>query len=372
MNTFIKNTYLRYGIILLLGLGLGWLIFHPSNHSSNEIKNTPAKETIWTCSMHPQIRQDHAGQCPICGMDLIPLSQNSGMSMDSDAVHFSKDAMSLAKVNTTVVVRQTASKEIRMLGKVQADERLLQSQVAQISGRIERLLVNFTGEAVHKGQLLAIIYSPELITAQQELIEAAKIKSTQPTIYASARERLLQWKLTPAQLNNIESSGKPRSNFEVYATTSGIITTNYVRVGKFVSQGEPLFDVSDLSRVWVLFDAYETDFPFLHLGDPITFSFQAIPGKQYTSKIQYIDPYVDATTRVAHIRVELNNTQGLFKPEMFADGIIHANSEAFRNKLIIPTSAVLWTGKRSIVYVKLPDEEGYNFKLREIELGQDG
>ena len=141
--------------------------------------------------MDPQIRKDKSGKCPICGMDLILLTQSEA-KVDSNAVHFSKEAAELANVSTSVVSRQKPVKEVRLYGKVQADERLLQNQVAHIAGRIEKLFVNFTGEQVRKGQLLALIYSPDLITAQQELIEAAKTKQSQPEIYDAAKQKLMQ------------------------------------------------------------------------------------------------------------------------------------------------------------------------------------
>jgi len=302
-------------------------------------------------------------------MDLILLNQGGGEKVDSNAVHFSKEAAELANVSTMIVSRQKPTKEVRLYGKVQADERLLQNQVAHIGGRIEKLFVNFTGEAVHKGQLLAMIYSPDLITAQQELIEAAKSKQTQPEIYQAAMEKLMQWMLTEKQIAQIESSGKVKTNFEVYSNTSGIVTAKRVATGDHVSEGSVLFDIANLSNVWVLFDAYESDLPFLKVGNTISFSLQALPGTKFSANIQFIDPVIDPVNRVAKVRVEVSNAGGKLKPEMFATGVVKANLNEFKDKLVIPRSAVLWTGKRSIVYVKQPADEGVNFKMREIELG---
>jgi len=319
--------------------------------------------------MHPQIHLDHAGKCPICGMDLILLNQSGGAKVDSNAVHFSKEAAELANVATSVVSRQKPTKEVRLYGKVQADERLLQNQVAHIGGRIEKLFVNFTGEPVRKGQLLAMIYSPDLITAQQELIEAAKSKQTQPDIYHAAMEKLMQWMLTDKQIAQIESSDKVKTDFEVYSNTSGIVTAKRVSTGDHVSEGSVLYDIANLSSVWVLFDAYESDLPFLKVGNTISFTLQALPGTNFSAKIQFIDPVIDPVNRVAKVRVEVSNDGGKLKPEMFATGVVKANLNEFKNKLVIPRSAVLWTGKRSIVYVKQPDTQEVNFKMREIELG---
>lgn len=371
MKTIFSNKYVRYGLFIIAGLFIGWLLFHSPkvvqdehDHSAEEAKNE-----IWTCSMHPQIKMDKPGKCPICAMDLILLNQNSTAEMDADAIHFSENAAALANVATSIVSRQLPSKEVRLFGKVQADERLLQNQVAHVAGRIEKLLVNFTGERVNKGQLLALIYSPDLITAQQELLEAAKSKQQQPEIYEAAKQRLQQWMLSDHQIAQIESSGQVKTKIEVYSNTSGIVSNKRVNTGDYVSQGAVLFDVMNLSQVWVLFDAYESDLAFLQVGNSITFSLQALPEKTFTANIRFIDPMIDPVNRVAKVRVEVSNADGKLKPEMFATGIVKANLNAYRDKLVIPRTAVLWTGKRSVVYVKEPDTQDLNFKMREIEIG---
>lgn len=371
MRKIFSNKYFQSAILVLGGLFLGWLFFHSSSTVKEEHNHAEAekKNEIWTCSMHPQIKKDKPGLCPLCAMDLIPLSQNSTAQMDSNAIHFTADAAALANVATTVVSRTNPAKEVRLYGKVQADERLLQNQVAHISGRIEKLFVGFTGETVTKGQLLAHIYSPELITAQQELIEAAKDKLTQAVIYEAAKEKLRQWMLNDKQIAQIEQSGQVKTKFEVYANTSGVVTTKKVNVGDYVSQGASLFDIANLSKVWVLFDAYESDLPFLTVGNTVNFNFQALPDRNFNAVIRFIDPVIDPVNRVAKIRVEVDNSGGKLKPEMFATGIVKANLNAYKNKLVIPRSAVLWTGKRSVVYVKQADSDELNFKMREIEIG---
>lgn len=370
MKKIVLNKYVRYGLFILAGLFIGWLFFHSSNKVAEKQQTTETKKQIWTCAMHPQIRMNHPGKCPICGMELIPLAEyNSDAKMDSDAIHFSKEAMELANVATSIVSFHQPVKDVRLYGKVQADERLLQNQVAQFSGRIEKLMVNFTGEPIRKGQLLALIYSPELVTAQQELLEAAKSKASQPEIYEAAREKLLQWKLNASQVAQIENSGRVKTNFEVYANTSGIVTARRVNTGDYVSEGAVLFDVANLSDVWVLFNAYESDLPFLKVGNKIDFTLEALPGTHFSANIKFIDPVIDPVTRVANVRVEVSNAGGKLKPEMFATGVVRANLNQYKDKLVIPASAVLWTGKRSIVYVKQPDTKEMNFKMREIEIG---
>ena len=367
---FFKKT-IRYSLFIIGGIITGWLVFHTHSNveekHDHELTAQNSKETIWTCAMHPQIRMHEPGKCPICGMELIPLVNNSA-PVDSNAIQLSKEAVQLANVLTSTVTRQNAVKEIRLYGKVQADERLLQSQVAHIPGRIEKLFVNFNGESVTKGQTLALIYSPELVTAQQELIEAIKTKQSQPEIYEAAKEKLRFWKLTEEQINTIESSGKVKTVIEAASTANGIVTAVRVKNGDHVAEGTVLYDIADLSRLWVMFDAYESDLGFLNRGDKLSFSIQALPGINFTGNITFIDPLINPVTRVAKVRVEVNNENGRLKPEMFATGLVSANLSGYRNNIVIPRSAVLWTGKRSIVYVKQPGTEPV-FKLRSIELG---
>lgn len=371
MKKIFSNKYVRYGLFAIGGIFIGWLFFHSSGKVEEKHQHTEqvGKATIWTCAMHPQIRMDKPGKCPICGMELIPLNQDNAATIDPDAIHLTKDAAQLASVLTSVVSRQKPIKEVRLYGKVQADERLLQNQVAHLPGRIEKLMVNFTGEGVSKGQTLALIYSPELVTAQQELLEASKTKQSQPEIYEAAKEKLHLWKITDSQIANIESSGVVKNNFEVVSNTTGVVTARRVNNGDHIAEGTVLYDIADLSHVWVMFDAYESDLPFLSVGDKLVFTVQALPGSSFTGNIIFIDPVLDPVTRVAKVRVEINNTASRLKPEMFATGIVKADLKQYRNNLIIPRSAVLWTGKRSVVYVKQTGTDEPIFKIREVGLG---
>lgn len=370
-KVFLKK-WLGYGFLLVAGIFLGWIFFHSpgGSHDHENHQHEEAQGTIWTCSMHPQIRMDQPGKCPLCGMDLIPLVQpSSSQQTDPDAIHLTREAAALANVLTTKVTRQIPVREVRLYGKIQADERRFQSQVSQLQGRIEKLYVNFTGEQVRKGQKLAEIYSPELVTAQQELLETAKTKQQQTELYEASKEKLRLWKLSENQIEDIESSGKIISSFEILSNTSGTVTNRRVNTGDYVSRGTILFDIADLSSIWVMFDAYETDLPFVRPGEKVKFTVQAIPGTEFSGNIVFIDPVIDPVTRVAKVRVETANNSGKLKPEMFVSGTVLTNLSEYRNNVVIPKSAVLWTGKRSIVYVRDQSTEEPVFSLREIGLG---
>jgi Cu(I)/Ag(I) efflux system membrane fusion protein len=361
---------------LIAGLFLGWLLFHPERTAAvkpGSEEEVVKEDTIWTCSMHPQIRMPEPGKCPICGMDLIPLkhTEQTAMDMDNDAIHMTPDAAQLANVETTVVTRQKPEKEVRLYGKVEPDERLLQSQVAHIAGRIENLNVNFTGETVTVGQVLGQIYSPELVTAQQELLEAARVKDVQPALYKAAREKLLQWKLTENQVSEIETTGRTRNTVDIVSNTSGVIIARKVNKGDYVTQGSILYEIADLLKVWIVFDAYESDLPFLQPGEKVSFELKAMPGVNHTGKIIFIDPVIDPLTRIAGVRAEADNRDGNLKPGMFATGIVSTVLKGYDNNPVIPRSSVLWTGRRSVVYVKQIDSEDPVFKIREVELGPE-
>ncbi|HLF34355.1 MAG TPA: efflux RND transporter periplasmic adaptor subunit [Cyclobacteriaceae bacterium] len=369
MNPLIifSNPIIRTFLFLIAGFLAGWIVFHkPQSEAEPETMVNEAEKTVWTCAMHPQIRRDQPGQCPICGMDLIPLVQETA-PVDPDAVVMSEEAAKLAQLQTSIVTGMTPEKEVRLYGKIQADERLVQTQPAHIPGRIEQLMVNFTGEEVRKGQLIAQIYSPALITAQQELLEALKMDDT--TILEASRYKLRQWKLADDQIAEIEDSRQVKTVFDVYSTVSGIITSRLVNKGDYVQLGTPLYEIADLSRVWVMFDAYESDLPWIKRGDRISFNAQALPGRDFSGRVSFIDPVINSQTRVARVRMEITNHGNLFKPEMFVTGYVKTRLAAGRNSLIIPQSAVLWTGTRSVVYVKVPETSQPAFSMREITIG---
>ncbi|MEN6452848.1 MAG: efflux RND transporter periplasmic adaptor subunit [Prolixibacteraceae bacterium] len=377
MNTrnFFLNKYIKGGLLILAGLFLGRLFFHQHAPRESTEKTTSyvhehqeGEKSVWTCSMHPQIKMERPGSCPICGMDLIPI-ENQYVGSDSLAVEMSESAIKLAQVQTSVVGKGRPSKEIRLFGKIRTDERLLQSQTAHVPGRIEQLLINVTGEPVKKGQLIAKIYSPELIAAQKELLEALSMQNRYPAVAEAVKEKLRNWKLNENQIGEIEQSGKITSTFDLYANTTGIVTSRAVNTGDYVSTGTVLFEVAGLSKVWAVFDAYESDLPWISMNQPVEFTTQAIPGKNFEGRISFIDPVIDPSTRIARVRAELNNPGLQLKPGMFINGNLKQKNRNDNEQLVIPQSAVLWTGTRSAVYVKMPGTETPSFKMREITLG---
>jgi Cu(I)/Ag(I) efflux system membrane fusion protein len=361
--------YIIYIGILVVGLILGSVFFGNSSTEETEHNHDAAIESnqMWTCSMHPQIMQPEPGNCPICGMDLIP-AQSGVDGLSAGQFKLTDNAMALANIQTTVVGHDKMNDNtIKLSGKIVENEKANAVQVSYFSGRIERLNVSFTGEVIRKGQLLATIYSPELYAAQQELITAVSLKELQPALYNAVRNKLKLWKLSESQINKIEVTGKVQENFPVYATVSGTVTEKLVEQGDYIKQGEPLLKIADLKTVWANFDVYENQMDLFKKGQDISITTNAYQNKAFHAKVDFIDPILNTKTRTVKLRAVLNNTNAILKPGMFVEGKIIASSSKLQ-PLIIPASAVLWTGKRSVVYIKANANEPV-FEMHKIVLG---
>ena len=362
--------YVIYSAILVVGLLLGWLLFGGSSNKETEHNHSETAETnqMWTCSMHPQIMQPEAGDCPICGMDLIP-AESSADGLAADQFKLTENAIALANIQTTIVGESNVEgNAIKLSGKIAENEKANAVQVSYFSGRIERLNVSFTGEKVSKGQLLATIYSPELYAAQQELITASSLKESQPALYKAVRNKLKLWKLSEKQINQIETSGKVKENFPVYATVSGTVTEKLVEQGDYIKQGQPLLKIANLNTVWANFDVYENQIDRFKKGQEVLITTNTYPNKEFKGQVDFIDPILNTKTRTVTLRVVLNNKNDVFKPGMFVSANIDGVKNEDKETLSIPASAVLWTGESSVVYVKANPNEPV-FEMRKITLG---
>lgn len=358
-------------ITLLVGLILGWMFhsFSSSSAESHDHESTEGVPTLWTCSMDPQVKLNAPGACPICGMDLIPVAQVTEESSNPNAIQMTEEAISMAAVQTQVVGGSTSGKELLLTGKLQADERENASITAKFPGRIEKLFVTFTGEQIKAGQKLATIYSPELITAQKELLEAIKTKATYPQLYQASKEKLASWRLTASQIAEIERSGVIKDKWDILADQSGVVIQKNVSLGDYVGTGSVLFTVTDLSKLWLRLDVYETDLPFVSVGDNIQFTVAGRPSETKQAQVSFIDPLIDPNTRAASLRAEISNGAMQLKPEMFVTAKISGANSTATTDLVVPRTAILWTGKRSVVYVKIPNAEVPSFEMREVTLG---
>lgn len=424
----------RLGLLLLLlaAFALGWLLRGGgAGQAPPTTTDLGAAASEWTCSMHPQIRQPNFGACPLCGMDLIPVETDAAGEEGEAVLTLSPRARKLASVETAPVERRFVEAELRLVGKVELDETRVKRIAAWTAGRLDRLYVDYTGIAVKRGEHLVDIYSPELITGQEELLQALAARdamaagasefsreSSQRTVVA-AREKLRLLGLAPEQIEALESRGEAAEHVTMYAPIGGVVIAKSAVEGSYVQTGSPLFTIADLSRVWVMLAAYETDLPWIRYGQAVEFSSAAHPGETFTGRVAFVDPLLDERTRTARVRVHLPNPEGRLKPGTFVRGVLRprlaanglASSLDLAGKwispmhpeiikdgpgscdvcgmplvpteslgyvtaeegqqeapLVIPASAPLVTGERAVVYVADAAEEG-RYEGREVVLG---
>ena len=365
-----ERKWTGYMLVLMTGLLLGILLRGCVSCNGSTADDSDDDGAVWTCSMDPQVKKPQAGKCPICGMDLIKVAKGEVPTSDIDpnAVMFSDEAMALANVETVIVGAPSGDKEIRLFGKIEPDQRLQQSQSAYVGGRIERLCINAVGDVVSKGQTLAVIYSPDLYTAEQELVSA--IGTGQTVLIEAATEKLRLLNVPQSQIEEVVNTRKASPYVELKANTSGTVVKKQVEQGDYVRQGESLLQIANLSRVWAVFQAYESDLPFVHHGQQVLFAVEALPGETFSGRVSFIEPVLNGQTRTAGVRVEMSNSNGRFKPEMLLVGHVAASLQQYADEgVVIPKSAVLWTGRRSVVYVKDDAEEQPTFLLRQVTLG---
>jgi Cu(I)/Ag(I) efflux system membrane fusion protein len=429
-----KNKSMRSVLLLMFYLMLAVFLSLMACGSKDETATPGPAESkqpevkFWTCSMHPQIQQPGPGQCPLCGMDLIRVSsEQSAGGERSRELKLSGHAIKLAEIQTAPVERKFVSAEIRLAGKVEYDETRLSYITAWVPGRIERLYVDYTGVRIKKGEHLVQIYSPELITAQQELLLGLKMlkgksgglrKSSLRNV-ESTREKLRLWGLTQKQIKNVEKTGKVSDRTTIYSPISGIVIHKNGVEGEYLKTGTRIYTIADLSQVWIKLDAYESDLVWIRYGQDISFTVNAYPGEVFKGKITFIDPILNPDTRSIKIRVNVENPDGKLKPNMFVSAVVYPkvaaggrvmdpemadkwicpmHPEIIKDKkgdcdicamplvtsesmgylsvseteneapIVIPATAPLITGKRAVVYVEVFGKKG-TFEGREVVLG---
>ena len=363
-------------IAVLIGLFAGWLLFGTTSNSSSENKISKEEKhsleehrsEIWTCSMHPQVRQQEPGDCPICGMDLIP-AESSATGLAPNEFKMTENAMALANIQTTVIGEMSSSNSsIELSGKIKANDDKAATQPAHFNGRVDQLYVTSVGETVRKGQAVAKIYSPELVAGQQELITAYRIKDAQPQLYNAVKNKFMNWMIPQSQLAEVLKTGIPKPSFTIYAQVSGVVTELMVNKGSHVMDGQPIFKVANLSTVWAEFDAYETTIQDIKEGQDISVVVKAFPNKTFNAKVSFIDPILNTSTRTVRVRATLNNKEDLLKPGMFVTGTIKLDTDN-NTQITVPKSAVLWTGEQSLVYIKTTTTSP-TFIMRNVTLGR--
>jgi Cu(I)/Ag(I) efflux system membrane fusion protein len=342
---------------------------------------------VYTCPMHPQIISDHPGQCPICGMDLVLKTSTTEEKTNPDEsnpdlnlVKLSPSQQVLANVQTEAVKTRQFSGEKEFNGYIKINEKNTARISTPVMGKITKMYVNFEGESVRAGQPLFELYSPDLVSTQKEFILALenydRIKKSgnefataqAKSLVDASRSRLSQWEMTPAQLDEIAKTKEIMQTIKVYSKYSGVITKKYVDPGHWPMAGEIIYDVANLSTVWVIANIYESDVQFIKAGQNAEISSSSYPNETFNAKINFVDPVFDPSSRTLEVRIDVANRNYKLKPDMYVKVKINT---FYSQNLSVPKNAVIRTGDKDIVYVE--KEKGV-YEPRRIKVGyeQDG
>jgi len=356
-------------------LNLAWLLFPMFVAGGiflvgcSQSGSTARAKTLYTCGMHPQVIQDHPGNCPICGMKLTPVRKQGEPAQAESLSTIAVDPVTIQNmgVRTTEIIRGPLRRTIRTVGTIDYSETALADVTTKFKGWIEKLYVDATGQQVHKGDPLFEIYSPELYSAEVEYLLAMN-QSSEVSGAAALREtatsKLKFFDISDAQIAELEKSGKPSKTLRILAPIDGFVTEKMVVEGMMVDMGMKLYRLADLGLVWVYAEVYEQDLPFIRLGQEAVVGLSYLPDREFRGRVTYIYPNVNEKTRTARVRMEFHNPGYFLKPGMFAT--ITVSSEFKPSVLLVPDSAVLRSGEKNTVFVAL--EEG-KFEPRTVALG---
>jgi membrane fusion protein, copper/silver efflux system len=398
-------------IVLLRGCG-------PGTPDTTQVRAGNGS-TVYSCPMHPQIRQPEFGTCPICGMDLVPITDDdSGDDREAPVLQLSPRAIALLELQTAPVERRSVEAERRFLGKFVYDETRLHDIIVRTEGQIERLFVNYTGIPVRRGEHIAEIYSPEFYSATRDLL-VAQSTPVDPIAADASRRKLRLLQVVDHEIDAIIESGQAVETFTLFSPVTGVLTELGGRQGAWLMKGQRVAQIADLSSLWVLLDAYESDLALIHYGQQVQLDVPAFPGKPVTGFVAYVAPDLDERTRTIKVRLNVPNPDGRLRPGMFAraslqvpltaDGGAYgpelagkwicpmhpeitdtnpadcticgmplepaeslghlASGDAVELPLVIPTTAPLLTGKRALVYVQVPNRDRPTFEGRTVTLG---
>jgi RND family efflux transporter MFP subunit len=324
--------------------------------------------------MDPGYIRDKPGKAP-CGMDLVPVYEEAEEEAPG-TIKVSPAAIQSMGVTTTKVQVRPLSRLTLTVGMVTFDERNLNVITTKMDGWVERLYVRATGDPIHRGQALLSIYSPELVTTQQEYLLALKnLRTMQKSkipeyqegarrLLAAARQRLKYWDIPDSQIDALEQTGQVRKTLTLNSPVNGIVTKRMVTQGMYVKAGMPALEVADLSTIWVDADIYQYELPWIKVGQPVTMTLDYLPGESFQGRIDYIYPYMKEATRTARVRLRFPNPGLKLKPEMFAQ--VKIESPVVHNAVVIPSDAVLDTGQKQHVFIALGQGR---FEPREVKLG---
>jgi Cu(I)/Ag(I) efflux system membrane fusion protein len=391
--------FVRWGLCALLMVAAAASLHYQLGWFGGQTVSVAGEKQLYQCPMHPAIVQDHPGECPICGMTLVAmkkraqpegtaaLAQHAGHTALAPAglvpIQLTPDRIHLAGIRTAPVIREKLVPELRATGYLSARESGVAQVHARFAGWIETLPVSETGQRVERGQVLATVYSQELLAAQQELLSAVRWATPQATSTTSAtsangptpsaplganlagdaRRRLVLLGISEAEIDEIVRNGHPKNALAIRSPSAGYVARKNAVLGLYVEPGTELFQIADLSRVWLMVDVHEQEIERLRKGARTRLSLAAFPGETFTGAVQLIYPALESDTRTLRVRVELKNPGLRLRPGMYGDAIIDLPAA---EGLAVPSEAIVDTGARQYLFVAL--EQG-RFEPREVRLG---
>lgn len=316
-------------------------------------------------------KSNKPGVAPDCGMRLVPqyaddvpTAGRASTVTGYSNITLSQQRQQLIGVKLGKAELRDLSHTTRTTGVVAIDERRRSALQTKFDGYIERLYVNFTGERVRRGQPLLSIYSPDLLSTQQELLLAAKNRSQfGGTLFEASRRRLLLWDMSPGEIDQVISTGRPIRAVTLRSPVDGVVIIKNAVLGNRAMAGDTLYEVADLREVWLLADVYESELPYIHVGSEAKVTLSSLPGRSWTGRVSFVPPVLDPNTRTSKVRIDLANLDGSLRPDMFAGVVLQ---EPIGVVVAVPDGAVLKTGTRSIVFVARGNG---TFEPREVETG---
>ena len=363
--------FLTFILLLAVTGGALWY-FHSTGQNSGNLAAGTAEKQLYTCGMHPQVIQDHPGNCPICGMKLTPVRKQAetGAKAAADSQTIAVDPVTIQNmgIRTAVVARGPLRRTIRTVGTIDYNETALAEVTTKFKGWVEKLYVDSTGQQVHRGDPLFEVYSPDLYSAQVEYLLAlnapAAAGGDTAALKESARLKLKYWDISDAQLAELEKIRQPRKTLRMDAPMDGFVVEKTVVQGQMVDAGMKLYRIAELGLVWVQAQIYEQDLPYLKLGQEANVTLSYLSDRVFRGRVTYIYPNVDEKTRTARVRMEFHNPGYVLKPGMFAT--VQVTSELLPSALLVPDMAVLRSGEKNTVFVAL---DGGKFEPRTVTLG---
>lgn len=382
-----RKLILFFVVILAIIIAGAGTIPHFIEHKDNGKLADASNKQMYHCPMHPNYISDKPGDCPICGMKLVPVNQNEhDQTSVKTEINDGNNDGSLIKIDPTIVQNmgittatvetRNLKKDIRTSATLENNETGVYIVNTKFSGYVEKLFIDFTGQTVKKGQPLLTIYSPDLVSTQEEYLQALRYAQRLSSgsqiahngaqcLVESAKRRLLNWDISEAQIEELTKRGTPEKSMTIFAPANGVILEKMVIAGQNIEAGVPLYKIADLSKIWAMANVYQEDLPYIKIGMTAQVELSSMPGKSFEGKVKFISPVLDMNSKTAQVRIEIPNTSDyILKPQMFAN--VSVLSPVSENGIAIPEQAVIHSGTRNIVIISLGN--GY-FKPQEVKLG---